>query len=239
MWGSRSVLSTVAQPSERLEVLPDGELARLYVVGAPSGVYIRFVKPAFDRLIGGVALVLALPVMLLCAVAVRISVGKGIFFNQERVGRDGRVFKVYKFRTMHHDRRRRERTPSADYDGPDRRRTHKHPGDPRLTRVGRFLRKWSLDELPQLWNVVSGDMSVVGPRPELVSVVERYAEWEHARHKLKPGLTGLWQVSARGGGRPMHEHVGIDLQYVARCSAWLDLRILVRTPLALITNRGF
>jgi lipopolysaccharide/colanic/teichoic acid biosynthesis glycosyltransferase len=239
MWGSRSVLSTIAQPTEHVEELADGELGRLYVVGAPSGFYVRAVKPAFDRFVGATALLVALPVMCLCAVAVRISVGKGIFFSQERVGRDGRVFKVYKFRTMHHDRRSRDRAALSAYEGPDRRRTHKHPGDPRLTRVGRFLRKWSLDELPQLWNVVAGDMSVVGPRPELVAVVERYAEWEHARHKVKPGLTGLWQVSARGGGRPMHEHVNIDLQYVARCSAWLDITIIARTPLALLTNRGF
>lgn len=237
MWGSRNVVRANMQPLRAADTQVDGELARLYVVGRPSGMYVRIVKPAFDRLVGATLLTLALPVMAVCAVAVRISVGKGIFFNQERVGRDGRVFKVYKFRTMHHDRRASARP--GDYDGPERRITHKHPGDPRLTAVGRFLRKWSLDELPQLWNVVRGDMSIVGPRPELVSVVARYEDWEHARHRVKPGLTGLWQVSARGGERPMHEHVHIDLQYVASVSAWLDVRIMARTPIAVITNKGF
>jgi lipopolysaccharide/colanic/teichoic acid biosynthesis glycosyltransferase len=236
MWGSRTVLSTVTDPIGTAAEPGERALAKLYVVGAPSGFYVDVVKPMFDRITGAICLLLAMPVMIACAIAVRVSVGKGIFFSQERVGRDGSVFKIYKFRTMHHDRRGAQ---TSQYDGPERRRTHKHPDDPRLTAVGRFLRTWSLDELPQLWNVVRGDMSIVGPRPELVSVVERYADWEHARHRVKPGLTGLWQVSARGGGRPMHEAVAIDLQYVARLSAWLDLRILVRTPIGLFTNRGY
>ena len=233
MWGSRSVART---PSRAGDVeTENSQLARLYLVGRRDGVYLRAVKPAFDRVAGVVLFLLALPVLLVCAVAVRISVGPGIFFAQERIGRNNRVFSIYKFRTMEHDRRGRA---GGRYAGPERRRTHKHPADPRLTRTGRFLRKWSLDELPQLWNIVRGDMSLVGPRPELVSVVARYDGWQHARHQVKPGLTGLWQVSARGGGRPMHEHVHIDLQYVARVSPLLDLQILARTPIALVTKRG-
>jgi len=233
MWGSRSAAVRTSALGD-IET-HEAEFGRLYLVGRRDGVYLRAIKPTFDRIAGLVLFVLALPVMLACAIAVRISVGPGIFFEQDRIGKNGRRFKIYKFRTMAHDRRTRVEDV---YNGPERRITHKHPEDPRLTRVGRFLRKWSLDELPQLWNIVRGDMSMVGPRPELVSVVARYDDWQHARHKVKPGLTGLWQVSARGGERPMHEHVHIDLQYVARVSPLVDLQILARTPVALVTKRG-
>ncbi len=109
---------------------------------------------------------------------------------------------------MAHDRRQQQEPVDQD-----RRQTHKTTDDPRHTRVGRFLRKWSLDELPQFWNVVCGDMSLVGPRPELVEIVARYEPWQHQRHTVKPGLTGLWQVSSRGTGM-MHLHTDIDLDYI-------------------------
>jgi lipopolysaccharide/colanic/teichoic acid biosynthesis glycosyltransferase len=217
---------------------PERPSATIYVVGAPGGFYVKVLKPTFDRLVAGAVLLVTLPIMVLCAIAVRISLGPHIFFAQERVGHGGRRFYVYKFRTMHHDRRAR-RFERTDWDGEERRLTHKSEHDPRLTGVGRFLRKWSLDELPQLWNVLRGDMSIIGPRPELPLIVDSYTEWEHARHKVKPGLTGLWQVSARGTGRPMHEHVGVDIEYVAGISARLDARILARTPMALLTKRGY
>lgn len=259
MWGSHEIseqqLDSTTQSANR------PELGTLYVVSAPNGVYVSIVKPTIDRIIAGAVLILVLPVMAMCMIAVRINLGSPIFFSQERVGRDGRRFKVYKFRTMHHDRRGRgddrgdldqqrfetyipepeplELQDAVSFVGDDRRKTHKSPIDPRLTGVGRFLRKWSLDELPQLWNVVRGDMSIIGPRPELPQIVANYKDWEHARHMVKPGLTGLWQVSARGEGRPMHEHIGIDVEYVAGLNVALDLKIMVRTPIALITKRGF
>jgi lipopolysaccharide/colanic/teichoic acid biosynthesis glycosyltransferase len=214
---------------------PERPSATIYVVGEPGGVYVRVIKPLFDRAVALVVLLLTLPIMVACAIAVRVSLGPRIFFTQERIGQNGRRFYVYKFRTMQHDRRARRDT----FEGEDRRKTHKSAADPRLTGVGRFLRKWSLDELPQLWNVLRGDMSIIGPRPELPLIVESYTEWEHARHKVKPGLTGLWQISARGTGRPMHEHVGVDIEYVAGISARLDARILARTPVALLTKRGY
>jgi len=105
---------------------------------------------------------------------------------------------IYKFRTMRPDRRQ----AVLPYSGPDRRVCHETDNDPRHTPLGRFLRKYSLDELPQLWNVLVGDMSLVGPRPELVEVVERYESWQRERHRVKPGLTGLWQVTCRGEGSP-------------------------------------
>jgi lipopolysaccharide/colanic/teichoic acid biosynthesis glycosyltransferase len=122
--------------------------------------------------------------------------------------------------------------------GRDRRSTHKSEHDPRIRPVGRFLRKWSLDELPQLTNVLTGHMSLVGPRPEMVQIVERYEGWQHARHRVKPGITGLWQVSAREV--PMHEATHIDLEYVERLSFLEDLRILAGTlPAALGDRKGF
>jgi lipopolysaccharide/colanic/teichoic acid biosynthesis glycosyltransferase len=119
-----------------------------------------------------------------------------------------------------------------------RRRNHKTPHDPRHTGLGRFLRRTSLDELPQLLNVLRGELSIVGPRPELPEVVAGYEPWQHARHWVRPGITGLWQVTQRGSGEPMHLHVATDLEYIERLSFVTDARILVRTvPAALGFDR--
>jgi lipopolysaccharide/colanic/teichoic acid biosynthesis glycosyltransferase len=196
--------------------------------------YERFLKPVIDRTVGTVLLLAVLPTLLLVALAVRALLGRSVIFKQRRVGRGGRVFTMYKFRTMHPDRRK-ARLPFAA----DRRLTHKHPQDPRLTPLGRFLRKWSLDELPQLWNVACGDMSLIGPRPELVDIVDKYESWQHERHAVKPGLTGLWQVLARGDG-PMHENTHLDLAYVRQVRFTTDCKILVHTIPALLGRRtGF
>jgi lipopolysaccharide/colanic/teichoic acid biosynthesis glycosyltransferase len=198
----------------------------------PSGAYVRVVKPTFDRVVGLCIFILLLPVVVLVALAVRLSLGSPVFFRQRRVGRDDRVFDVYKFRTMGQDRRSGQ-APVPE----DRRRTHKSDVDPRHTRVGRCLRKWSLDELPQLWNVVRGDMSLVGPRPELVEIVARYEPWQDQRHIVKPGLTGLWQVSSRGTGM-MHLHTDIDLEYIEQMGPVTDLKILMLTVPATLRRRG-
>src|SRR4051794_6076492 len=145
-------------------------------VGPPATTYVRRLKPAFDRIVGAVLLLMVLPTLLVVALAVRLLLGPGVIFRQQRVGEGGRTFSVLKFRTMRPDRR----TQRVEWDGVDRRRTHKASDDPRHTAFGRFLRKWSLDELPQLVNVVRGEMSLVGPRPELVGVVARYEPREHA-----------------------------------------------------------
>jgi lipopolysaccharide/colanic/teichoic acid biosynthesis glycosyltransferase len=215
---------------------PGGAPASAAVATAASAVYPRFIKPAVDFSVALVGLVLALPILIVVACAIRISMGPGVFFVQERVGRFGRPFKMYKFRTMDHCRRRGDARSS--WEGQDRRCTHKSDCDPRHTTLGRVLRKWSLDELPQLFNVLRGDMSLVGPRPELVSVVDAYAPWQHERHQVRPGLTGLWQITSRGDGTLMKEHVDIDLRYVATVSLRTDARIIVRTVPALIGARG-
>ena len=197
--------------------------------------YERYLKAAVDRLGGVLLLIVTAPLSLAAAVAIRITMGSPVILRQARVGRDGVVFTLYKFRTMEPDRR----GDNVAYSGDDRRRTHKHPRDPRITPVGRFLRTWSLDELPQFLNVIRGDMSLVGPRPEMVQIVARYEAWQHTRHLVKPGITGLWQISERGD-RAMHEATETDLEYLERISFWTDLRIMVLTPLAALgLRRGY
>jgi lipopolysaccharide/colanic/teichoic acid biosynthesis glycosyltransferase len=196
------------------------------------GLYARYGKPMLDRLLAPVLALLTLPLCLAIAAVVRVTMGRGVLFKQQRVGKDGQTFEVLKFRTMRHDRR----TSQRPIDIADRRRTHKHPNDPRHTRVGRFLRQSSLDELPQLVNVMRGEMSLIGPRPELIALVEKYPEWQHARHAVRPGMTGLWQVSARGE-RTMQDCVDIDLDYVEQMSMWLDLRTALATPIAALGKR--
>jgi lipopolysaccharide/colanic/teichoic acid biosynthesis glycosyltransferase len=204
----------------------------LPLVTAPTTLYARIGKPLFDRVVGTVLLVLTAPVTCVVGFAVWLSVGRPLIFRQPRIGRGGEPFTVFKFRTMRPDRRQAHQ-PVAH----DRRLTHKSERDPRHTRVGRRLRSWSLDELPQLWNVVRGDMSLVGPRPELVEVVERYEPWQHQRHVVKPGLTGLWQVSRRGEGL-MYLYTDLDLEYIATMSFRRDLAILCKTLPAALSRSG-
>ncbi len=214
------------------ETAPRADLALVHQLGldieVPSETYRRWVKPVIDRTAAAMLLLAMLPVLLLTAAAVRWSLGRGVFYRQERIGFGGRPFTVLKFRTMLPDRRA---TRSGSWDGVDRRVVHKTLTDPRHTRVGQFLRKWSLDELPQLLNVLRGDMSLVGPRPELPHIVERYQPWEHARHAVRPGLTGFWQTRARSDG-PMQEFTHLDLEYVTTVSFVTDVRLLLATPLA-------
>jgi lipopolysaccharide/colanic/teichoic acid biosynthesis glycosyltransferase len=201
--------------------------------------YERFVKPAMDKILALTLLVVLSPVMAVVAVLVKLSLGSPVLLRQKRVGRNGHVFELHKFRTMHADRRR-DIVPVevTEFGGRDRRRTHKHPDDPRLTLVGRTLRKWSLDELPQLLDVLSGKLSIVGPRPELVGIVKNYEPWQHARHQVKPGLTGLWQVTKRGEGE-MHEHTDIDIEYVQRVSFRTDVNIMLHTLPAVLAHKGY
>jgi lipopolysaccharide/colanic/teichoic acid biosynthesis glycosyltransferase len=196
--------------------------------------YERFVKRPVDLLLACFLLVVLLPLLATIALAVRLSMGSKVFFLQDRVGRRGATIRMVKFRSMHPDRRRDHKEPFV---GVDRRMIHKTNDDPRHTRVGRFIRKWSLDELPQLWNVVKGDMSIVGPRPELVQVAHRFELVEHARHLVRPGITGLWQVS-KERTELLHENVHIDLDYVARVTFISDVRIMLRTFGSVLRVRG-
>lgn len=205
-----------------------GGVAALPPVEPPRGAYVRVVKPTFDRSLALVGLLFAAAPMVIIASVVAITMGRPVLFRQRRVGADGVPFEVLKFRTMRPDRRAQRMSVIHD-----RRRTHKSDRDPRHTQVGRFLRRYSLDELPQLFNVLRGEMSIVGPRPELESVVDAYPDLLHRRHYVKPGLTGLWQVSARGTG-PMHENGQWDLTYVKALSWRTDLWIIAQTPKAML-----
>jgi lipopolysaccharide/colanic/teichoic acid biosynthesis glycosyltransferase len=196
--------------------------------------YERFMKPAFDRVGAVVMLLLLTPLLAAIAVAIRITMGRGVIFKQKRIGKDERLFTVYKFRTMRPDRRCSVCPPM---NGQERRRTHKSPYHPLVTPVGRVLRQLSLDELPQLWNVVRGDMSLVGPRPELPWIVDRYEAWQHRRHEVKPGLTGLWQVTTRGNG-VMHDRTDVDLEYLDRISLRTDVWLMLRTIPVMVGRRG-
>lgn len=193
----------------------------------------RIWKPLLDRFLAVLLILVTAPLMAGVALAVRIKLGPGVLFRQQRIGLRGGQFTMLKFRTMLPDRRR----ANIPISFPDRRRTHKSADDPRHTSLGRFLRAWSLDELPQLFNVAMGHMSLIGPRPELPAVVASYEPWQHGRHHVRPGMTGLWQVIARGDG-PMELRTDLDVQYARSVSLILDLWILGATVLAVITRRG-
>jgi lipopolysaccharide/colanic/teichoic acid biosynthesis glycosyltransferase len=202
------------------------------VVQLRSSVYIAVVKPGFDRIAAAVGLLVAAVPMAAIALAISMRLSRPVIFRQTRIGQHGEEFEVLKFRTMAHSRR------GAHLDViHDRRKTHKSGEDPRHTTLGRLLRQYSLDELPQLINVLRGEMSFVGPRPELASVVaDCYRPGLEQRHQVKPGLTGLWQISARGDG-PMHENGEWDLDYVEQISLLTDARILIKTPGAILGGR--
>jgi exopolysaccharide biosynthesis polyprenyl glycosylphosphotransferase len=199
-------------------------------------------KRALDIVVAAVLLVLLLPLLLVIAVAVKLSSPGPVLYLQPRIGRYGRPFDMLKFRTMGPDRRHHNDGPP---DGTqERRRYHKtrQAGrDPRVTRVGRLLRRTSLDELPQLWNVLRGEMSLIGPRPEMPYLVAGYQSWQHARHLVRPGITGWWQVNRSDGwleGVLMHEATDLDLYYVQHQSPWLDLQIVLRTFGAVVRGSG-
>jgi len=200
-------------------------LAPLRLVAPPGSFYVQAGKRAIDLVVAAAALVALAPVMGAIALAVRISLGRGVLFRQTRVGKDGADFEMLKFRTMKPSRR----VTQLEWNGPDRRVSHKTTEDPRHTRVGRFLRRMSLDELPQLINVLRGEMSLVGPRPEISSIVDRYRLREHPRHAVTPGMTGEWQITHRSTGAPLHQCFDSDLPYLTNVSLSNDVRVLART----------
>ncbi len=203
--------------------------------GSSRSFYTRLIKPATD-LLGGLLLALALlPVMLAIAVMIRIKLGGPILLRQDRVGINGKPFKLLKFRTMLPDRR----LPGTEsvYSGADRRHVHKTVSDPRHTTIGRRLRKYGFDELPQLWNILRGQMSLIGPRPELPDVVDaQYGPGDSRRHLVRPGLTGLWQVTKRGAGDLMYQDIAVDLEYVDTISLKTDASIALATVRNILTK---
>ena len=207
-------------------------------VGAGEGVQLdvrRVAGEVFTRLAAVVAILAVLPLLVLIAVAVAVSSPGPVLFRQRRVGRDGRAFTIVKFRTMCVDAEARleELRAFNEHDGV----LFKLRRDPRVTSVGRVLRRLSMDELPQLWNVLRGDMAFVGPRPALPDEVAQYDAVTRRRLLVKPGLTGLWQVSGRSL-LSWEESVNLDLHYVFHRSVWLNASIVLRTLTAVLTGRG-
>ncbi|MGD9792593.1 MAG: sugar transferase [Acidimicrobiia bacterium] len=195
--------------------------------------YARRGKRVFDIFASITAIVLLTPILLVVAVGELMLLGRPVLYRQVRLGRSARPFVMLKFRSMRHDRR--EATLPVPH--PERRRTHKSPDDPRHTPFGTIIRRTSIDELPQLFNVLRGDMSIVGPRPELPRIAEQYGIVDHVRHLVRPGLTGLWQISADRPGF-VHENVRYDEQYVGQVTLRGDLAIIVRTIPVLLRGSG-
>jgi Undecaprenyl-phosphate galactose phosphotransferase WbaP len=187
-------------------------------------------------LVGGI---LILPLLVFIAVLIKADSKGSPFYTQRRLGQDGVRFRALKFRTMHRDADRRltELLDSSSELRAEFDQFHKLSRDPRITRVGRFLRKYSLDELPQLWNVISGDMSLVGPRPYLEKEIPEMAQKEAIVLRVRPGLTGIWQVTTRNEST-FEERVDMDVEYVRNWSPWLDLYILARTVTVVVAGTG-
>jgi len=202
-----------------------------------QGAYALWGKRFFDLFVASALLTFLFPLILVIALLIFIrNPTTSVFYVQRRVGLRGRPFYMYKFRTMTPDRRT-SYLGDNNYAGVERRITHKSTQDPRHTSFGLILRKSSLDELPQLLNVLRGEMSLVGPRPEILSVAERFNIRSHARHLVRPGITGLWQISVLRS-ELLHENVHIDLEYVAKVTLVEDIRILFCTIGAVLTQRG-
>jgi exopolysaccharide biosynthesis polyprenyl glycosylphosphotransferase len=221
----------------KTEIDQIGALPMIQLFREPLSSTARIVKRGMDILVASFALAVLAPLWLVIAALIKLDSTGGVFYKQERVGMDGRIFLFLKFRTMqtnsddaaHRDYQRKYIAGQAETNlGDEARPVYKLRTDPRVTRVGRVLRRLSLDELPQLLNVLRGDMSVVGPRPPIPYEVEAYELWHRKRLDMKPGLTGLWQVSGRNR-LSFEEMVRLDLFYIENWSLLLDLKIILRT----------
>ena len=224
------VVSGIEKKKEQKDACTEDEAAKVCREQAESkaekhrayGAYELYVKRPLDFAIALLALVFLCPVYLILTVLVRVKLGKPVLFEQERPGKDGKAFKLYKFRTM---------TDERDGKG------ELLPDEVRLTGPGKKLRSTSLDELPELFNIIKGDMSLVGPRPLLVEYLPRYSEKQARRHEVRPGLTGLAQVSGRNS-ISWEEKFEDDVRYVDRISFFIDMKILFRTVAAVLRREG-
>ncbi len=223
----------IAFPRTRVENTYGVPLVRLRDSSIEGGA--RMVKRLFDVVVSSLVLVVLSPLYLFIALAVKLDSPGPIIIAQTRIGENARPFKVYKFRSMVNNAE--ARLPEVMRETSDGKIDFKRRDDPRITRIGRFLRRFSLDELPQFWNVLKGEMSVVGPRPELPWLVDRYELWQWQRFAVPPGLTGWWQINGRSD-RPMHLNVSDDLYYIQHYSLWLDCLILFKTIAVLLKGQG-
>ena len=224
---------------DRVEAAQDGE--RLVKLNRDEQLHTKrgywFWRRTQDLLFSVLALLILWPVMLIVALVVYLDDPHGSpIFSQVRVGRDGKLFKMYKFRSMYMDAEARlgDLLQDNEMDGP----AFKMKDDPRITRVGKFIRKVSLDELPQLLNIVKGDMSIVGPRPALPREVEQYTERQKQRLIVTPGLTCYWQVQPKRNDITFEDWMALDLQYIQERSFWVDWKIIFKTVGAVLHHEG-
>ncbi len=197
--------------------------------------YQLMVKRGFDLLLCSIMFLFSIPLYIVISLAILIEDGRPVLFKQKRAGENGREFEILKFRTMVKDAEKfRSQVQRLDENG---NLIHKNRNDPRVTRVGRFLRRFSLDEIPQFVNILKGEMSLVGPRPELPELVEKYQPWQRKRFAIPQGLTGWWQIHGRSD-KPMYLHTEDDIYYIQHYSIWLDLYILINTFWVALRGKG-
>ncbi len=213
-------------------------IERADVPSAPlrSAVAYEVTKRAIDIVLAGSALIVLSPVLCVCAILIKLTDWGPVLFYQTRVGRNGKEFRCYKLRSMvpHADRLKSSLAKLSHHMDS---RTFKITNDPRITWVGKWLRRLSLDELPQLWNIVVGDMSVVGPRPPVPAEVRLYSARDRRRLDVRPGLTCIWQVSGRAD-IPFEQQVQLDIDYIEKRNLWLDLKLIAWTVPAVVSGRG-
>jgi exopolysaccharide biosynthesis polyprenyl glycosylphosphotransferase len=212
-----------------------GNVPLLTFTTTPTNEFALFIKRTFDVVFAFIMLMLLLPVFTVIAFLIKVTSSGPMIFVQKRSGLNGRAFNFYKFRSMYIDAEEKKLDFEAlnEMDGP----VFKMKNDPRITPIGRFLRRASLDELPQLWNVLRGDMSIIGPRPPLPEEVEKYERWQRRRLSMKPGITCIWQISGRSL-LGFDEWLKLDLQYIDNWSLWLDVKILFKTIPAVLWGKG-
>ena len=232
---ARVVLNLFPHSIARMELHELDGYPLLTFSTTPSDEFLLFIRRAMDVVLSGFLLVLTSPVMLIAAAAIRFTSKGPVLFKQQRCGLHGRLFVMHKFRSMVDDaeQRRVELEALNEMDGP----VFKSSRDPRVTAIGKVLRRFSIDELPQLYNVLRGDMSLVGPRPPLPQEVERYERWHRRRLSMKPGITCLWQISGRNQVG-FEEWMKLDLSYIDNWSLLLDLKILIKTVPVVLLGRG-
>lgn len=190
--------------------------------GCRNGFYALYIKRSMDFILSLLALVLLSPVLLIVAILIRVNLGSPVIFKQQRPGKDGKIFSLYKFRSM---------TEEKDENG------ELLPDEMRLTKFGKLLRSTSLDELPEFINILKGDMAIVGPRPLLVEYLPVYNEHQKRRHEVRPGLTGLAQVKGRNRVK-WDERFNLDVQYVERLSFWYDFKLIIMTLPEVLKHNG-
>ncbi len=202
----------------------------------PMTVWESFIKRILDIIGGLIGSIISLPIIAITAIPLLIESPGPLIFKQPRVGKNGRIFYIYKLRSMYTDaeERKKELMSKNKMDG----LMFKMDNDPRITKVGRFIRKTSIDELPQFWNVLKGDMSLVGTRPPTVDEFEQYESHHKRRLSMRPGITGMWQVSGRSNIQDFEEVVRLDVEYIDNWSMWLDIKILLKTIVVVLKGRG-